>query len=268
MATLSFTQIEQLWIANGGSAALAPVMAAIAIAESGGRTDAHNPKPPDDSYGLWQINYYGNLRSGRTQRYGSPDQLVADPNLQARAAISLAGNGSGLRNWTTYTSGAYKAPLAKGSSGSAVGSGELAAGPNIQFADDEVAPGKGFNSGATDDTEGHWTIGAGPVQFTVQRSTFRKVAGFGVLLLGGGVVLIGTGWLAKGAAISSVTKPITKGLQQRSSNKAAVAQTQIREDAKLQRQQEAAQEKRSRRQQDYLSAREEGERAAEEAGPF
>src|SRR5205823_9834141 len=37
---LSYQAIESLWTSAGGSKALAPVMAAIAIAESGGRPDA------------------------------------------------------------------------------------------------------------------------------------------------------------------------------------------------------------------------------------
>lgn len=109
-STLTYAQIEGLWIANGGSRTLAPIMAAIAKAESGGRTTALNDDAAtgDYSVGLWQINYFGDMLSGRTKEYGSPAALMADPNLQAKAAISLAGNGSGLSNWTTYSSGAYK----------------------------------------------------------------------------------------------------------------------------------------------------------------
>jgi hypothetical protein len=78
-------------------------MAGIAIAESGGNTHALNNTPAtgDYSVGLWQINYFQNLRPSRTQRYGSPEELLADPNKQARAAINLFGNnGVGIGNWT------------------------------------------------------------------------------------------------------------------------------------------------------------------------
>lgn len=104
---LTYAQIEALWIKNGGKASLAPVMAAIAMAESGGRTDAHNPNPPDDSYGLWQINYYGDMRAGRTKQFGSPAQLLADPNLQAKAAIALEREQGLDRAWSTYHYGNY-----------------------------------------------------------------------------------------------------------------------------------------------------------------
>jgi hypothetical protein len=132
LSQLSFSQIEQLWVSNGGSQMLAPIMAAIAMAESGGNTDAlnNNPSTGDYSVGLWQINYYSNLLGPRTQKYGSPSNLQSDPNLQAKAAIDLAGNGSGLGNWTTYTSGKYRAylqganvpvPSSSPSSGSGIG---------------------------------------------------------------------------------------------------------------------------------------------------
>lgn len=251
MTQLSFAQIEQLWVANGGSAALAPVMAAVSIAESGGRTDAHNYNPAtgDDSYGLWQINYYGSLLSGRTQRYGAPQQLVADPNLQARAALSLAGNGSGLSNWTTYTSGAYKAPLQANVSGlsgtgGGTGAGELAAGPNIQLAADEVAPGPDFNKNATDTTEGHWVIGPGPFQIEIQRATFRKACSAVVLVGGAAVALVGVGLVVKTAALQGITSPLTKAMNRRSAQAASLQKEQLRQEGLLQRQQEKAQERR------------------------
>ena len=105
---LSYGQIKQLWIANGGAPSRADIMAAIAMAESGGNVAAHNPNPPDDSWGLWQINYYGALRQPRTSAYGSPERLAADPNAQARAAIDISNNGQNLQPWSTFTDGAYK----------------------------------------------------------------------------------------------------------------------------------------------------------------
>jgi hypothetical protein len=107
VARLSYGQLQTLWINNGGSKTLAPIMAAIALAESGGRTDALNDRAPDYSVGLWQINYYGSLLPGRTKAYGSPQQLMSDPNRQAKAAISIL-HGQGLGAWSTYTNGAYR----------------------------------------------------------------------------------------------------------------------------------------------------------------
>lgn len=99
---LSFSQIESLWINNGGSPGWAPLMAGIAIAESGGNTLAlnNNPNTGDYSVGLWQINYFGSLLGPRSAEFGNPSQLQNSPNAQAKAAVSLFGsNGAGIGNW-------------------------------------------------------------------------------------------------------------------------------------------------------------------------
>lgn len=109
---LSYQAIESLWTSAGGSKALAPVMAAIAIAESGGRPSAHNGNAStgDDSYGLWQINYFGSMRAGRSKEFGSPASLLASPAAQARAAVAIY-HQQGLKAWSTYSSGAYRTYL-------------------------------------------------------------------------------------------------------------------------------------------------------------
>jgi len=84
---------------------------AIAMAESGGNTRAHNQRPPDDSYGLWQINMYGTLATARRVMFGiaANDQLF-DPTVNARAALMIR-RGQGWTAWSVYTSGAYKKHL-------------------------------------------------------------------------------------------------------------------------------------------------------------
>jgi hypothetical protein len=77
---------------------VAQQMVAIALRESAGNPQAHNSTPPDDSYGLWQINMYGGLGAARLSQFGltDPAQLY-DPLTNARAAFSLyAGNPSNL----------------------------------------------------------------------------------------------------------------------------------------------------------------------------
>lgn len=83
-------------------------MVAIARGESGLNPRAHNPNPPDDSYGLWQINMLGSMGPSRRQQWGlqSNDELF-DPNKNARAAFDLSGGGSNFRPWTVYTRGVY-----------------------------------------------------------------------------------------------------------------------------------------------------------------
>lgn len=95
MTTYSYAQLEGLWIAQGGSKALAPVMAAIALAESGGNPDAENPS---GATGLWQI--LGAV-------YPRDAQALKDPQVNAREAVAKYKT-QGLKAWITYTSGAYK----------------------------------------------------------------------------------------------------------------------------------------------------------------
>jgi Lysozyme like domain len=93
----SYSQLEQLWIQNGGSVSAAPMAAAIAMAESGGNASATDNDPNGTvDRGLWQINSV----NGALSTY--------DTNQNARAAIQLSDNGTNWNAWTTYTSGAYR----------------------------------------------------------------------------------------------------------------------------------------------------------------
>jgi len=108
MATLSISQIRDTASKAGFQGKDLDVATAVALAESGGNTNAHNSKPPDNSYGLWQINMLGDLGPSRRKQFGiaTNDQLF-DPNVNAKAAYAIY-KGSGWKAWTTYTSGKYK----------------------------------------------------------------------------------------------------------------------------------------------------------------
>lgn len=81
---------------------------AIALAESGGNTYAHNPKYPDDSYGLWQINMVGEVGSARRQKFGlRSNEDLYHPATNARVAYAISNQGQNFRPWATYTSGKY-----------------------------------------------------------------------------------------------------------------------------------------------------------------
>jgi hypothetical protein len=85
------------------------VAVAIAIAESGGRTEAHNDKGLDDSYGLWQINMYKELGPARRDQFGLDENRdLVNPETNAEAAFEISGRGQSFQPWTTYTGGAYK----------------------------------------------------------------------------------------------------------------------------------------------------------------
>lgn len=99
----TYSQLEQLWINAGGSSAVAPVMAAIAMAESGGKSDAVNQNGNGTTdRGLWQINsIWGNLST-------------FDVTTNADAAVAVY-NQQGITAWSTYNNGNYKQFLQGGS---------------------------------------------------------------------------------------------------------------------------------------------------------
>jgi hypothetical protein len=101
VAHLTDSQLERAWIDGGGSKAVAPLMAAIALAESGGNTDATNPTDnggTQTSWGLWQISN-GN--------HSEPSPQWNNPVENARLAVGKY-HTQGLGAWGTYTSGAYQ----------------------------------------------------------------------------------------------------------------------------------------------------------------
>lgn len=103
-------QLVDLALQSGFTPELAPVMAAIALAESGGRTNAHNPNRStgDNSYGLWQINMIDNLGRERRRSYGlKKDEDLWDPAINVRAAKKVH-ESQGLNAWTVYRTGAYR----------------------------------------------------------------------------------------------------------------------------------------------------------------
>jgi cell wall-associated NlpC family hydrolase len=70
----------------------AATMTAIALAESGGNSRAHNPYG-EDSRGLWQIN--ARAHPGLAQQYD-----LYDPLQNARAAYAVSGGGADVSPWT------------------------------------------------------------------------------------------------------------------------------------------------------------------------
>lgn len=109
MAKLSPAQIAEHAHEAGFRGQDLTVAVAVALAESGGNTKAHNPVPPDDSYGLWQVNMIGSLGPARRDEFHlDSNRELFDPAENARAAWEISGHGRSFQPWTTYTSGAYK----------------------------------------------------------------------------------------------------------------------------------------------------------------
>src|ERR1700761_6457891 len=108
------------------------IAVAVAHAESGFNANAHNGNAGtgDDSYGLWQINYYGSLKDSRTKAFG-PGTGLFDPQKNANAAYQIF-KGSGWDAWSTYKNNDYKkyldsSTLADIAKGAALGVGGQAA---------------------------------------------------------------------------------------------------------------------------------------------
>ncbi|HKE73341.1 MAG TPA: NlpC/P60 family protein [Acidimicrobiales bacterium] len=93
MPTLTPTEIYNICLGAGFTPDQAVTWTAIAMAESGGNTDAHNPHG-EDSRGLWQVNVAGGVR-GNT--WGN----LYDPSANARAAFEISHGGTDMRPWTT-----------------------------------------------------------------------------------------------------------------------------------------------------------------------
>ena len=106
MTTLSSEQIYAAAIKAGFDHATATTMTAIALAESGGNSTAHNATYPDNSYGLWQINMLGAMGPARRNQFGiANNEALYDPTANAKAAYAIYKQ-QGLKAWSTYTSGA------------------------------------------------------------------------------------------------------------------------------------------------------------------
>lgn len=147
------------------------VMTAIAGVESNWAPYKINNDPAtgDYSVGLTQVNYYGNLLSSRTQQYGAPSSLVADPAAQGAATFSLAGGNSlgGLSNWgggqwngqngtlPSFTEPGYASAFAKSLPQAAAAVGQVGTfGPAPVSATSQAANWPGTSGGAAVTTGG------------------------------------------------------------------------------------------------------------------
>jgi Lysozyme like domain len=107
-SSLTPQQIADAGAAAGMSGQHLQIMVAIARAESGGNRLAHNSNPPDDSYGLWQINMLGSMGPERRRLFGiSSNSQLYDPVTNAKAAQSIYKQ-QGYKAWSVYNSGSYK----------------------------------------------------------------------------------------------------------------------------------------------------------------
>jgi hypothetical protein len=76
--------------------------AAVAMAESGGNTNAYGDAQYGGSLGLWQINLPSH------PAYQSNPSALYDPTTNAKAAFATSSRGTNFQPWTTFRDGAYK----------------------------------------------------------------------------------------------------------------------------------------------------------------
>jgi hypothetical protein len=108
MATLTPEQIKGYASKAGFSGNDLDIAVAVALAESGGNTKAYNGNGKDRSYGLWQINMYGDMGPARQRQFALPSyDALYQPEVNAKAAKAIHKSQGWSRGWTTYANGAY-----------------------------------------------------------------------------------------------------------------------------------------------------------------
>jgi hypothetical protein len=145
-----------LWTGAGGPSRLANIAAAIALAESSGNPNAHNPSGA--GAGLWQI--LGQVVPGN----------LYNPSVNAANAVKKWSDAHGFSPWVQYTTGAYKAFLARGGFVQRFAKGGKVKPKTKTYT--TVAPG-----GPGDLPGNHGTLTAGPGGgFSLDRGTQRSIA--------------------------------------------------------------------------------------------
>lgn len=200
MTKYTYAQLEGLWINNGGPKAVAPLAAAIAMAESGGDSTAtnHNTNGSTDR-GLWQINsIWGSLST-------------YDPAANAKAAVQISHSGTNFGPWVTFTTGAYKqfmqgsttpdlsVPGSSASASSSADSSSASAGPDCAWSIGGQHIGILFGHGPSL-----------PSACVIRKTEVRAL--FGALILVGGalvimpglVIVMAYGFKASGAAAATL----------------------------------------------------------------
>lgn len=103
MSILTADQLNR-YAANAGFSGFSKdIIVAIAQAESGGNTEAYNPKDPyGGSWGILQING-SHFQSGTTTK-----SCALNPACAFKFAFGLSKGGTDYSAWGAYTSGSYK----------------------------------------------------------------------------------------------------------------------------------------------------------------
>jgi hypothetical protein len=130
MSRMTPAEIAAVAKGAGFSGQSLQIAVAVALAESGGNPRAHNRVPPDDSYGLWQINMLGSLGPARRKQFGlSSNSQLFDPSTNARAAWAISNRGTNWRPWSVYLFGQYRLQMARAAEGVKAAGGAVVTTP-------------------------------------------------------------------------------------------------------------------------------------------
>lgn len=165
MPTLTPSAVYQLARSAGLDPAQAGIATAIAMAESGLRTDAVGDTGIQTSrwgpsVGLWQVrSLKADYGTGRTR----DASRLTDPAFNARSMVEISRAGSNWRPWSVYASGKYREHLA-----------DVVKGGPITYTPDGVpvpagtqtdpAPPAGVNGEAVKDAVGEFVNGLNPFE--------------------------------------------------------------------------------------------------------
>lgn len=191
MTVLSPAQIYTYARDAGLTPAAATIATAIALGESGGRTDAQGDVGIQDSkwgpsIGLWQI------RSVKAQSgTGQPRDAtrLTDPAFNAASMVTISGAGKNWSPWTVYTKGTYKRYLSQVATavpaGGAYGSADAADRwtDNIPGGPDGGSAGGSSQAGFTESVADSMGVLMGPI-FTIAVKVVGAVAAVSLVVVG------------------------------------------------------------------------------------
>lgn len=206
MTVLTPGQIAQVAREGGFPESAIPMAVAIALAESSGNTNAHNPNrlTGDNSYGLWQINMLDRMGPERRKQYGlSSNEELFNPVTNARVAARMSNGGKNWGPWSTYPAKAAlylpKARAAAGTKGTATQAGwwddfkkgfgegfDIGPGPEDLWQEEGMS-----NDGVDMGDSGLWSIGtllSGLATALTNPNNWRNWAYVGI---GGALVIAG-----------------------------------------------------------------------------
>ena len=100
--TYTHGSLMTLWTLNGGSPTTANIAAAIALAESSGRSTVTSANPDGGTnVGLWQLDTKG-------KGAGYTVAQLQNPDTNARVTVFGSANGTNWSAWETFANGNYK----------------------------------------------------------------------------------------------------------------------------------------------------------------